>query len=93
MYAHSFSKKIGFIVNDHYIIRLLKRFDLKHGVLVALLLFSAGIINLIIIYNKWILNGSYALLLTGTDILGFTLLTLGIKTFFNSFLISLINSE
>ncbi len=81
----------GFFTNLYRRRSFPKFFSLEKGASLGILVFLIGFIYVITLVLDWINSGFIRLPAIDTEILGFTLLILGIQTFFSSFLLSIIS--
>jgi len=75
----TFNKLIGLV---------LKYLTLERGILIGLTIFLVAFLYLIALFLRWFSSGFTMLPLKGEDIIGFSLLALGLQIIFNSILIS-----
>jgi len=67
---------------------VLKHLTLERGILIGLIIFLVALLYLIALFFRWFNSGFTMLPLKGEDIIGFSLLALGLQIIFNSILIS-----
>ncbi|MEM1574237.1 MAG: hypothetical protein QXY96_07170, partial [Candidatus Methanomethylicaceae archaeon] len=69
---------------------ILKYASLAKGVIIGLLIFLSGLLYFLRFLFQWIQSGFVHLPLLSQDMLGFTLLIIGLQTMFNSFFLSML---
>jgi glycosyltransferase involved in cell wall biosynthesis len=70
--------------------RLYKIITIEKAIIFGILLFLIGLIIYIFIFNKWVKSGFGSLNEIKNSIIALTLITIGIQTIFNSFMLSIL---
>lgn len=96
IYLGFFAKAYG-VRADLFDIDRTTRFVFKHtslerGAILGLAVFLAGSAYALYFVARWVSSGYTVLPLKGEDIVAFTLLTIGLQAFFNSFLLSMLGN-
>ena len=84
---------INLFHNDRLTELILRYTTLERGAMTGTIIFLGGFIYAVYLVLEWISSGFSILPLKGEDIIAFTLLTLGLQIFFNSFFLSMMISE
>lgn len=72
---------------------ILKHASLEKGAIIGVIIFLAGFVYSVYLVARWVGSGFAALPLKGEDMIAFTLLVLGLQTFFNSFFLSMLSNQ
>ena len=72
---------------------ILKHFSLEKGVILGLLIFLAGFIYSGFLVARWFKSGFTVLPLRGESMIAYTLVVIGLETFFNAFFLSMLSSR
>ncbi len=91
--ATSYSNQVGILDTSGRVKNFLKKITLEKGVLGGIIMFITGMTMMFYLLSDWIRSGYRLLPVNGTDIIAFTLIILGLQTFFNSFLLSIISNN
>ena len=97
MFLGLFSKIYGVHVDlfdaDRVTELILKHASLEKGAIIGVTIFLAGFVYSGYLVAKWVSSGFAVLPLKEEDIIAFTLLILGLQTFFNSFFLSMLSNQ
>lgn len=97
MFLGLFSKIYGVHVDlfdaDRVTELILKHASLEKGAIIGVTIFLAGFVYSAYLVAKWVSSGFAVLPLKEEDIIAFTLLILGLQTFFNSFFLSMLSNQ
>jgi len=93
LFARIYGVKSKICRADGFTDAMLKHLALERGATIGAILFLAGVAYLIHLVLKWFSSGFTVLPLRGQDIIAFTLMTIGLQVFFNSFYLSMISNE
>jgi len=77
-------------ISDRLTNFILKHASLTKGVIIGLIIFLSGLLYLLRFLFQWIRSGFIQLPLLSQDMLGFTLLIIGLQTMFNSFFLNML---
>lgn len=72
---------------------ILKHASLEKGAIIGVTIFLAGFVYSAYLVAKWVSSGFAVLPLKEEDMIAFTLLILGLQTFFNSFFLSMLSNQ
>ncbi|MEM2240476.1 MAG: glycosyltransferase family 2 protein [Candidatus Bathyarchaeia archaeon] len=87
-FAEAYMANVGLLKSGGVVRLILRHLSLERGIILGILFFSTGLAYLVGLLIRWMSSGYTAFPLRGEDIMAFTLLTLGLQIFFNSFLLS-----
>ena len=90
LFAGVYGKRNDFLELDSITKAILKHASLERGVLLGAVLFIIGFAYSLHLVLTWMGSGFKSQPLNGQDMIGFTLIVIGIQTIFFSFFLSLI---
>jgi len=91
--AGYYGKKKNLFKIDIVTKAILEHASIDKGIALGLLLFGVGLFYLTILIMSWIESGFKALPLQGQDIIGFSVLVIGLQTLFSSFLLGMVDGD
>jgi glycosyltransferase involved in cell wall biosynthesis len=92
VFAKIYGVKIGMFDPDRTTEFVSKNISLEKGAIIGLMIFLVGLVYSTYLVMTWITEGYVSLPLRGEDMIAFTLLVVGLQTFFNSFFLSMIGN-
>ncbi|MEM3549492.1 MAG: glycosyltransferase family 2 protein [Candidatus Bathyarchaeia archaeon] len=92
LFAKIYGIKTRICHGDRFTNAVLKRLTLERGALTGLTLFLVGFAYSLHLVSIWFFTGFKTLPLKGQDMIAFTLMTIGLQIFFNSFYLSMMSS-
>jgi glycosyltransferase involved in cell wall biosynthesis len=92
LYAKVYGVRADLFDTDRVTKFIFRHVSLERGAILGLVVFLAGFAYSLYFVTRWVSSGYSVLPLNGEDIVAFTLLTIGLQAFFNSFLLSMLGN-